>query len=235
MIPVVTFFGWHNSGKTTLLRKVIREIRSRGYRVGIIKTTKHEALEFDKPGSDTFLYRNDGIEPVVLVAPDQVVMFSGGSNAPLQDLAFRLFPDCHLVIGEGFKQARGVPKIEVAREEVSTDLLRDRLSNVVAVVTDFEVEGDNVFGFEDYREIADFLEQEYLTPSDADEGEVILLVDGRRIPLNNFVRNSLKETVLGYIRTLKFTERATEVELRIKESQPSGRTASPGEPDNKVL
>ena len=47
-IPIVSFVGKSNSGKTTLLEKVIRELKSKGYRVATIKHS-HNELDIDQP------------------------------------------------------------------------------------------------------------------------------------------------------------------------------------------
>ncbi|MDP2949810.1 MAG: molybdopterin-guanine dinucleotide biosynthesis protein MobB, partial [Chloroflexota bacterium] len=42
MLPVVSFVGNSGAGKTTILEKVVRELKARGYRVAVIKHAHHD-------------------------------------------------------------------------------------------------------------------------------------------------------------------------------------------------
>ncbi len=50
--PIVSVVGNSNSGKTTLLEKVVGELKSKGCRVVVIKHTPH-GFDIDQPGKDT--------------------------------------------------------------------------------------------------------------------------------------------------------------------------------------
>jgi molybdopterin-guanine dinucleotide biosynthesis protein B len=213
MTPILTFIGWHNSGKTTVIREVVRRLRDRGYKIAVIKSTKHRGLNFDSPGSDSYLYGKDGIESVALICPDELILFQENTGEDLKHLAFRLFPDADLVIGEGFKHVSGIPKIEVARADESKEPLRESVSDVRAVVSDYEVSFDRVFKTSRIAELTDFIENSFLNDN---KDDVCLFLDGREISLNNFVRNSLKGIIFGFINCLKFTKGAQKLGIRIK-------------------
>jgi molybdopterin-guanine dinucleotide biosynthesis protein B len=213
MTPILTFIGWHNSGKTTAIREVVRRLRDKGYKIAVIKSTKHRGLNLDSPGSDSYLYGKDGIESVALVCPDELILFQENTGEGLKHLAFRLFPDADLVIGEGFKHASGIPKIEVTRADISKEPLRESVSDVRAVVSDYEVSFDKVFKISQIAELTDFIENSFLNDM---KDNVCLFVNGREISLNNFVRNLLKGVILGFINRLKFTHSAQKLEIRIR-------------------
>jgi molybdopterin-guanine dinucleotide biosynthesis protein B len=220
MTPILAFIGWHNSGKTTVIRQVVRRLRDRGYKIAVIKSTKHRGLNLDSPGSDSNLYRKDGIESVALVCPDELILFQDITGENLKHLAFRLFPDADLVIGEGFKHAYGIPKIEITRADASEEPLRESVSDVKAVVSDYEVSFDKVFKISQLAELTDFIENSFL--NDKKKDDVSLFVNGLEISLNNFVRNSLKSIIFGFISCLKFTQGAQKLEIRIKGAKFSG-------------
>jgi|AntAceMinimDraft_9_1070365.scaffolds.fasta_scaffold00502_5 molybdopterin-guanine dinucleotide biosynthesis protein B len=213
MTPILTFIGWHNSGKTTVIREVVRRLRDRGYKIAVIKSTKHRGLNLDSPGSDSYLYGKDGIESVALICPDELILFQENTGENLKHLAFRFFPDADLVIGEGFKHASGIPKIEVTRADASKESLRGSVSDVRAVVSDYEISFDKVFKTSRITELTDFIENSFLNDK---KDDVCLFVDGCEISLNNFVRNSLKGIIFGFINCLKFTQDAQKLEIRIK-------------------
>ena len=161
MLPIITFIGWHNSGKTTLVTTVVSHLKQRGYRVAVIKSTKEQGIAFDTPGTDTDRHRQAGAETVLLVAPDQMTMISKRTDKSLIELARRFCPDVDLVIGEGFKGAQGVPKIEV-RREADQPLLRDQVEGVIAVATDLvipEAPDCARFRLDQGLELADFIEK----------------------------------------------------------------------------
>jgi len=160
MIPVITFIGWHNSGKTTLATTVVTCLKQRGYRVAVIKATKEEGIVFDAPGTDTARHRQAGADMVLLAAPDQMALIRDRTDQSLPELARCYCADVDIVIGEGFKGAVGVPKIEV-RRQADQPLLCGQVAGVVAVATDLafpEEPGLALFRLDQGREIAEFIE-----------------------------------------------------------------------------
>ncbi|WP_457572692.1 molybdopterin-guanine dinucleotide biosynthesis protein B [Desulfolithobacter sp.] len=214
MPPIVTFIGWHDSGKTTLASQVVTHLKERGYRIAVIKHTKETGIVFDQAGTDTYTYLQAGADCITLIAPDQMVMRTENPDMDLITLAFRFFPDVDMVIGEGFKQERQVAKIEVARGE--GELLRNQVNGVIAIATDQPVTGDYIFRLDESREIAQFIEKRFLQDRDKNQEKVTLLVNGSRVVLKEFVQESLAATVAGFVSSLKATDKMGEIELRIK-------------------
>src|SRR3990172_6969140 len=70
MVPVVSFVGRSNSGKTTIIVKVIAELKRRGYRVGVIKHDAH-GFEIDHEGKDSWRHKKAGASTVALSSPDK--------------------------------------------------------------------------------------------------------------------------------------------------------------------
>ncbi len=214
MPPIVTFIGWHDSGKTTLASQVVAHLKERGHRIAVIKHTKETGIVFDQPATDTYTYLQAGADSITLIAPDQMVMRTENPGMDLTTLAFRFFPDVDMVIGEGFKHERQVAKIEVARGE--GELLRNQVNGVIAIATDRPVTGDYIFRLDESREIAEFIEKRFLQDRDRNQEKVTLLVNGSRVVLKDFVQESLAATVAGFVSTLKATDKMGEIELRIK-------------------
>ena len=219
MPPIVTFIGWHDSGKTTLATQVVSHLKKSGYRVAVIKSSKETGISFDTPGTDTDKHRQAGADSVLFVAPDQMVLMTDNSNLTLTTLAHRYFPDVDIVIGEGFKKARHVAKIEVVRDK--KQLLRDQVQSVIAIATDQDISGDYIFRLNESAEIASFIEKRFLQESQTGLDKVVLLVNGNKIPLKEFVQESLSGTVTGFVKSLKFTDDVKEIELRIQLSEDS--------------
>ncbi len=160
MLPIITFIGWHNSGKTTLATRVVTHLTKAGFRVAVIKSSKERGIVFDRPGSDTAKHRQAGANSVLFVAPDQMVLMGENSHLSLVELADRYSPDVDIVIGEGFKNAANVAKIEVLRN--SEQMLRSQVAGVIAVATDLDIQGENIFKLDQSAAIASFVEERFL-------------------------------------------------------------------------
>lgn len=215
MSSIVTFIGWHDSGKTTLAAGVVTELKKLGYRVAVIKSSNDSGIRFDTPGTDTFKHRQAGADGVLLVAPDQMVLQTGSSDLSLGTLAHRYFPDVDIVIGEGFKTAKKTAKIEVCRN--IDQHLRQEVHGVIAVATNLEsVAGDSVFRLDEAREIAAFIEKRLLLPEEEWTEVTSLLVNGSKIPIKAYIQEPLAGTIHGFVKTLKLNKDIKEIELRVK-------------------
>jgi len=216
MPPIVTFIGWHNCGKTTLASRVVSHLKQLGYQVAVIKSTKETGIIFDTPGTDTHTHRSAGADSVMLVAPDQMVIMTDNRQESLTSLAHRHFPDVDIVIGEGFKEARQVSKIEVFRNSETKELLRHSVTGVIAVASDEHVSGDHVFRLTEAAEIASFIEKRFLQDAGKGADHTTLLINGNRIPMKSFVQDALAGTVCGFVDSLKLGTKETKtIDIRI--------------------
>jgi len=214
MTAIVSFIGWHDSGKTTLAATVVTHLKEMGYRVAVIKSSSVTNIPFDTPDTDTFKHRQAGADAVMLVAPDQMVLQTDNKDLSLVTLAHRYFPDVDIVIAEGFKHSRHIAKIEVTRNPEQK--LRQEVHGVIAVATDLDITADYVFRLDEGPEIAHFLEKRFLQRNKRGVEKTSLLVNGRKIPLREFIQDSLASVVAGYVDSLKLNDDIRDIELRIK-------------------
>ncbi|MBM9520452.1 molybdopterin-guanine dinucleotide biosynthesis protein MobB [Desulforhopalus vacuolatus] len=153
---IVTFIGWHDSGKTTLASRVVVEMLRRGRRVAVVKSTKERGITFDSADTDSGIFRATGA-PVLLAAPEEIFLQQPMAKLTLRQLASRYFNDMELVVGEGFKEERDVVKIEVCR---GGERLAGKVTGVAAVVGAVSLCGERAFSVEDVEGIADFIEEQ---------------------------------------------------------------------------
>ena len=93
-----------NSGKTTLIEKVVAILKSRGMRVAVIKHAS-KGYDLDRPGKDSWRFRQAGADEVVLVGPDSmVVQRTLDRNPEPEEIGRTLNAD--IVLLEGFKSTR---------------------------------------------------------------------------------------------------------------------------------
>jgi len=160
MSKMICIVGRSQSGKTTLIEKLIPELKARGYRIGTIKHS-HHVFDFDKSGKDSWRHKDAGAETVVIASPGKIAMVKNDHHENLAGL-HRFFDDLDLVITEGYKN-ESRPKIEVVRAARNPEPLLASDPNLVAVVTDAPLDlAVPVFGLEDITALADFIEETVL-------------------------------------------------------------------------
>jgi molybdopterin-guanine dinucleotide biosynthesis protein B len=209
MIPALAFTGFHNVGKTTLARRVVSVLRKRGYRVGVVKSTKHRDVAVEPPHKDTALYRRDGVEQVVLMEPERAVCF-WEERPPLEEVIFHQLKRCDLVVCEGFKGST-LPKIEVVGRASDIPKIVEDREGLLALVWKEPVEGFRTFSPQDVDSLADFIEGMFL-----EDGWAMLLVDGALVPMKPFVEKMVASTVTAMVGNLRGGEDASRIDLLIK-------------------
>ena len=156
-LPVICFVGKSGCGKTTLIEKLIPELKARGFRIGTVKHHAHPGFDIDKPGKDTWRHAQAGSDHVVIAAPDKIASIRKLTDRlDLEKIAAN-FTDVDLIITEGFSRTH-FPKIEILRSDWNVEPL-DQIVNRVAWVTDNpDLETDlPAYSLEDIHGLADFI------------------------------------------------------------------------------
>jgi molybdopterin-guanine dinucleotide biosynthesis protein B len=219
VIPILSVVGRSESGKTTLLEKLIRELAGRGRRVGTIKHHYHGPVTVDVPGKDSWRHRQAGAQAVALVSPDTVfVVRDAPGELSLESLTYLAFCGVDLVLTEGFKSGP-MPKIEVNRQAQRAPLLCGPADRLAAVVSDWDT-GAPVphFGLEDVVRLADFIEQHYLQLPDPPRLEI--LVGGHRHTLDPRVEAVFVRVVRSLLGDGRDPSTGPPIELRIPGQAP---------------
>ncbi len=156
-VPVISIVGRSNSGKTTLLEKLIPELKRRGYRVATVKHHSHPGIEFDQPGKDTWRHAQAGSDYVVIAALDRIASIRRVEREPTLDEIVASIRDVDIILTEGYKQT-GKHKVEVVRAERSTQPLCSP-DELLALVTDIDaLYPVSRFGLDDAAGLADLIE-----------------------------------------------------------------------------
>ena len=136
----IGFIGYSNSGKTTLIEKLIPRFRARGLSVSAIKNA-HHGFDMDRPGKDSYRYREAGAGQVLIATSERWALLTEtpAGHATLESLLDELAP-CDLVIIEGFKSEGRIPRIEVRRSTVADPPIHPHDPNVIAVAADYPLE-----------------------------------------------------------------------------------------------
>lgn len=164
-IPVICVVGRSEAGKTTLLEKLIPELKRRGHRVATVKHHTHPGFEMDQPGKDTWRHAQAGSDHVIMAAPDKIASIRHVDHELTLDEIAATISDVDIILTEGYKQA-GKPKIEVVRAAQGAQLMCSP-EELMAVVSDVAIAFDGPrFELQDVVGLADLVEARYpLIPS----------------------------------------------------------------------
>jgi molybdopterin-guanine dinucleotide biosynthesis protein B len=159
--PVISIVGKSESGKTTLIEKLIPALKRRGYRVGIVKHA-HHGFEIDHQGKDSYRHKQAGASSVMIVSSGRIAMIKDAPGERLDDL-LTFFEDVDLLITEGFKRDKA-PKIEIFRAERHRHPACLNDDTLVAMVSDTPM-GVEVpqFATADIESIAEFIVSDFLS------------------------------------------------------------------------
>jgi molybdopterin-guanine dinucleotide biosynthesis protein MobB len=200
MQSIISFVGKSSSGKTTLLEKVIAELKSRGYTVAIIKHSHHKD-DLDTAAKDTWRFTQAGTELSAINSLDHLAIYRRmDSFFDPQDMANFVLWDYDILLTEGFKGSN-YPKIEVHRTEQGKELLTDP-KLLLAVVTDEpldvdvpQLSRDNISG------IADIIEKMIITHKG--ETDLTMIINGKSTPIPPQLKDTLSRTLSAMIPDLQ--------------------------------
>lgn len=137
-VPVLAFVGYHDSGKTTVLEKVVKQLTEQGVRVGTIKHHGHADFDIDVPGKDSWRMQQAGSQHVGLICQDRYAEYAASDHELLLEEMLGRFTDVDIVLVEGYKNAE-LPNIVIARSGVdrmrgddSLNLVNDQTIAVAA-------------------------------------------------------------------------------------------------------
>lgn len=118
--PAIAVVGRHNSGKTTLVVKLISELASRGFDVGSIKHHSHGDFDIDYPGKDSFRHREAGATDTVIASPNKMARVRTMDHEVECAEIVATMPGHDIVIVEGYRKS-GLPTIEIMRSANEAD------------------------------------------------------------------------------------------------------------------
>lgn len=160
--PIVSIVGTSDSGKTTLLERLIPELVAKGYRIGVVKHDLH-GFDMDREGKDSWRLKRAGAKVVIVSSPSRIALIEDvDKDHSLEELRERFLPKVDLVLSEGYKRD-SQPKIEVYRQARGRELLCTEGDNLVAVASDVPLDiGIPCLDLNDPGALADLIEEKFL-------------------------------------------------------------------------
>jgi len=141
-VPILGFAAASGTGKTTLLTRLIPDLKHKGLRIGLIKHSHHD-FEIDQPGKDSFRLREAGASPVMLVSKHRraIITELASEKEPKLNDQLKLFDqsELDLILVEGFRTEK-FPKIELHRSSLDNPLLYPNDPDIIALASDCALE-----------------------------------------------------------------------------------------------
>ena len=208
MPPIVSIVGKSESGKTTLMEKLIAELKSRGYRVATVKHAPQES-SFDEPGKDSWRHTQAGSEAAVVSTPDKLVLIKPlNKEASFEQIVHLLGEDYDIILTEGFSQG-DAPKIEVHRQQAGP--LLAKVKKLAAIATDEPLETKTrQFALDDVKGLADLLEKGFIQPN---KERLSLYVNHAPVVLTVFPRQIIANILLALASSLKGVEKIKTLDI----------------------
>jgi len=236
---IIGVVGYHNTGKTTLICKLIERLTERGYSVSTIKNIPKDGFSMDIEGKDTWRHGKSGAGLVVASTSGET-SFIVKNGMPFEDILRTMdnmtSPDVILV--EGHK-TEDIPKIVLGDIEMDGGGRRydpdaDDFEAILDYVTD-AIEIARVYaklpkmdcgkcGCDDCMGMAEAIVRGEKTIADCvvQEGLVSVTVGGEMIPMGPFVQDIVSKTISGMVSSLKGVDRegtAADIIIEVKHAE----------------
>ena len=136
--PIVSIVGRSNSGKTTLLEKLILALKQRGLCVGTIKHDVH-GFEIDRPGKDSWRHKQAGASITIISSPYQIGMVMDVEHDHKPEELMPLLSHMDIILTEGYKNS-DYPKLEVFRPDAHKAPICKGDKTLLALICDEEID-----------------------------------------------------------------------------------------------
>ncbi len=190
---VIGVYGKSNSGKTTLVQKLIHKLCKNGYKVASIKKTDKK-IGIDQRGKDTWKHSSVGSELVVLSSPVETDIIY--KKKLYNEYLFKVisnFDDFDVILIEGSRE-KNIPKIRVG---------------------DIKIRENTIFNYkENFDEIYDYIKKE-INKSKVIEKDIKIYVNGKKVPLSEFPSKVILNGILGMLKSLKGINQIKEANIEI--------------------
>lgn len=126
--------GFKNTGKTTLITKLIPELKSRGYKVAVIKHDGHD-FEPDVPGTDSFRHRMAGAFGTAVYSSERMMVTKECTGVTEHEIV-QAFPEADIILLEGLKDStypkyicdhpRNIPDVKAIADTIESNMKNTR-------------------------------------------------------------------------------------------------------------
>ncbi|MGL5576579.1 MAG: molybdopterin-guanine dinucleotide biosynthesis protein B [Sarcina sp.] len=148
-----------NSGKTTLIEGIIRELKKEKC---IVSTIKHDVhgFDIDKKGKDTYKHRLAGADNVSISSKNRFALIKELSEEISLDKIIGQNLDSDYIIVEGYKYS-DLRKIEVFRKDISKEIISQDEKLIAVATDDLNLDTKAIkVDINDYKKIVELIKKE---------------------------------------------------------------------------
>lgn len=163
---IVAISGIKNSGKTTLICRLLEIFKEKGLRVAVLKHDGHD-FEPDVPGTDTYRQLQAGAYGTAVFSKGKYMLVKQQPQISEKEV-MEFFPEADLILLEGFKYST-YPKIEIVRKGNSAESVSNP-ERLMAIATNLDAEEREalsipedvpLFELDNAKSIAEFILSDY--------------------------------------------------------------------------
>lgn len=217
---IITVKGFSKTGKTTTVTSLISELRKRGYTVGSVKDIHFKEFEADTPGTDTYKHAEAGACRVTARGPKNTGIIIDERMS--MDAILKYYKE-DFVILEG---DCGIDSPTIITAKTVDDIEEKMCPQAIAVsgvISNEMADGRAteyaglpvINGITEVEKMADLVEA--ATKEKENKLSVELTIDGEEIWMVPFVKETLKNVVVGAVKALDGYEEGKEIVIKIKE------------------
>ena len=135
-MKTIAVIGWKNSGKTTLVSRLVAHLKKKKFKVGVVKHA-HHTFDIDHPNTDSYKIREAGSYKTTIVSEKRLAHIEEKISPEIDiEELIKLNNGCDILIFEGFKKIKKLSKIEVNLTKNNRELLYKSFDNVKLLVSD---------------------------------------------------------------------------------------------------
>lgn len=213
VVPVIGVVGLEGSGRTAIIKSLIKEFSHRGIKVGLIEQLPRE--QETKPSQPGIIASGAG-SVIVSGAKGLTVHVPADELMQPEIVADNYLPGMDLALVKSSEKLN-IPSIDVFRKKLGKAPIIRKRKNLITVT------GDKPAGSKKYPHVketdivalADIIEKRALRETER-ERLVELKVNGRRVPMLSFVEDMISSTVIGLVASLKSCDKAGDIELTVR-------------------
>ncbi len=224
---IITVKGFSKTGKTTTVVSLVSELRRRGYTVGTVKDIHFKEFEADTPGTDTYKHASAGARRVTARGPKNTGIIM--DERMTMDAILKYYKEDFVII-EGdcgiesptIITAKTINDIEekMCPEAIAVSgiIANDMHDQMISVYPNSGGEAKQlpvINGITEAEKMADMIEA--ATKEKENKLSVELTIDGEEIWMVPFVKETLKNVVVGAVKALDGYEEGKEIVIKIKE------------------
>ena len=224
MFKIISITGYSNSGKTTLIKKIISRLNQEGYKVAVIKSSNSD-MDLDEKGKDTFLFSESGAKISIFLNNSNTAIFVN-EKTKFRDLTV-FFSNMDYVIIEGninepiiklrLDDRYKEDELSISIKDKDFDEIYEIIKNEATILLPNRP-NCGYCGEKNCFEMMKKVIQKKRKIQDCvilKEQELSLEVDGEKMGLPPFLRKMVKDVNVGMLKNLKLPKNFSKVRITI--------------------